>query len=413
MFFFRPRILLLSLLLMAASAIAQTRLQNGHWLFTLSRPGGQPVFVDAELKTRYDSVYIDFLNDSERLTVPAFQLAGDSISFSMPLFETYFSLARVTESHLTGTLTKGISTGYQVWQVEARQGAGPRIPIATGDPGAYLTGRWAFEFQRPDGSWRPAVAELKQEGAKLTGTIINPSGDYRFLEGAVWGHHFYLTAFDGAHIYAFMAEVPSDSVISNGIFFSGAAPGDRFRAKRDVNARLPQLAPVAEMKPGEQYLHFRFPDLDSNLVSLQDRRFRDKIVIVQLMGSWCPNCMDETKFLSEFYNAQPTREVEIVSLAYELSTDFHRSAASLRKFQQRFNVQYPMLITGARSADNDKAAKTLPQLTDIKYFPTTIFIDKRGRVRNVHNGFYGPGAADYHAAYRESFFSTINMLKAE
>jgi thiol-disulfide isomerase/thioredoxin len=285
--------------------------------------------------------------------------------------------------------------------------------MAVGKPEVSLQGRWAFEFQRPDGSWRPAVAELKQDGGRLTGTIINPSGDYRFLEGTVWGHQLYLTAFDGAHIYAFSGEATSDSVITNGIFFSGTAPGDRFRGKRDPKAQLPQLAPVAEMKPGQQYLQFRFPDLDSNMVSLQDPRFRDKVVIVQLMGSWCPNCMDETKFLSEFYNMQPPKDVEIISLAYELSTDFRRSATSLRKFQQRFNVQYPMLITGARSADNDKAAKTLPQLTDIKYFPTTIFLDKRGRVRNVHNGFYGPGAPDYFEAYKQSFFATINMLRAE
>jgi thiol-disulfide isomerase/thioredoxin len=369
--------------------------------------------VHAELRVKGDSGYLEFLNDTERMAVPPFHLGIDSIRFTMPLFETRFSLSHSTEGHLSGTLTKGISTGYQVWQVAAKHGSGPRIPMATGDPLVNLSGRWALEFRRPDGSWRPAVADLKQQGSRLTGTIINPSGDYRFLEGAVWGRQFYLTAFDGAHIYALRADAPVDSSITNGIFFSGSAPGDPFRARRDDKAQLPALAPVAEMKPGEQYLRFRFPDLDSNMVSLQDPRFRNKVVIVQLMGSWCPNCMDETKFLSEFYNGQPSRDVEIVSLAYELSTDFYRSAASLRKFQQRFQVQYPMLITGARSADNDKAAKTLPQLTDIKYFPTTIFIDKQGRVRKVHNGFYGPGAPDYYEAYKKSFYAFINELKGE
>jgi peroxiredoxin len=413
MFFSRHSIIIVSSLLFSVSAISQTQLSTGRWLFTLSRPGGQPVYVHADLSIQGDSGYFEFLNDTERMAVPPFVLGADSVRFAMPLFETRFSLSRAADGHLAGTLSKGVSTGYQEWQVEARHGSGPRIPMATGEPLVNLSGRWALEFQRPDGSWRPAVAELKQQGARLTGTIINPSGDYRFLDGAVWGRQFYLTAFDGAHIYALRADVPADSIIANGIFFSGTAPGDRFRARRNANAQLPALAPVAEMKPGEQYLHFRFPDLDSNMVSLQDPRFRDKVVIVQLMGSWCPNCMDETKFLSEFYNGQSARDVEVVSLAYELSTDYHRSAGSLRKFQQRFNVQYPMLITGARSADNDKAAKTLPQLTDIKYFPTTIFIDKRGRVRKVHNGFYGPGAPDYHEAYKQSFFSTIDMLKAE
>jgi peroxiredoxin len=297
--------------------------------------------------------------------------------------------------------------------VDASAGAKERIPQAKGVAAVNISGRWAVEFQRPDGTWRPAVAEWKQTGNKLTGTIINPSGDYRFLEGEVWDHQLYVTAFDGSHIYAFHATIHNDSTIEKGLFFSGRAPGDAFRAKKDPQARLPELAPVAELKPGERSLSFRFPDTDSNFVSISDPRFQNKVVIVQLMGSWCPNCMDETRFLSDFYNNQKNREVEIVSLAYELSTDFQRSATSLRKFKQRFGVQYPMLITGARSADADKAAKTLPQLTDIKYFPTTIFIDKKGHVRKVHNGFYGPGAQDYHEAYKREFFDTIEELKAE
>jgi thiol-disulfide isomerase/thioredoxin len=149
------------------------------------------------------------------------------------------------------------------------------------------------------------------------------------------------------------------------------------------------------------------------MVSLSDTRFQNKVVIVQLMGSWCPNCMDETKFLSDFYNSQQKPDVEVVSLAYELSTDFMRSANTLRKFQQRFGVRYPMLITGARSADPEKAAKTLPQLTDIKYFPTTIFIDKKGQVRDIHNGFYGPGAPEYFEAHKMKFLETVEALKQE
>jgi peroxiredoxin len=345
------------------------------------------------------------------LLVPGLQVRWDSVLFDMPLFETRFRLQVQSRFHLEGALYKGTSGETQVWQVSARHGQPSRIPGPAHAPAHNISGRWAMQFRRPDGSWRPAVAEFRQQGSRLTGTIINPSGDYRFLEGVVRADSLYLTAFDGAHIYAFSAGIPTDSTIEGGIFFSGAAPGDPFRARRDAQARLPQLAPVAEMKPGQHSLSFRFPDLDSNMVSLSDPRFRNKVVIVQLMGSWCPNCMDETKFLSDFYNAQKDKDVEIVSLAYELSTDFHRSAASLRKFRQRFGVQYPMLITGARSADPDKGAKTLPQLTDIKYFPTTIFIDKNGRVHKVHNGFYGPGAPEYYEAYKKEFFKTVEELK--
>jgi peroxiredoxin len=356
---------------------------------------------------------VTFINDSERILIENVIQKGDSLLFAMPLFETSFHLIIKNEGELTGMMSKGTSAGPQWWQVNATEGAMTRIPEASGKEALNISGRWAMEFQRADGSWRPAVAEWKQTGSHLTGTIINPSGDYRFLEGEVWGNQMYVTAFDGAHIYAFKATLPNDSTMENGIFFSGKAPGDAFRARRDKNAKLPELAPVAELKPGQNQLNFRFPDTDSNFVSITDARFKNKVVVVQLMGSWCPNCMDETKFLSEFYNNQKIKEVEMVSLAYELSTDFQRSANSLRKFRDRFGVQYPMLITGARSADADKGAKTLPQLTDVKYFPTTIFIDKKGNVRKVHNGFYGPGSGAYFEKYKLEFFETIEELKGE
>jgi thiol-disulfide isomerase/thioredoxin len=389
------------------------KIQPGNWLFTLTREGGIPVFVMAELSKKEDGLNITFINGSERLQVEKTGMQGDSLIFSMPFFETDFGLKVQSESKLSGIMTKGISSGTQVWQVVADFDPGQRIPQANGNAAVNISGRWAMEFQRPDGSWRPAVAEWKQSGNKVTGTIINPSGDYRFLEGAVWQNNMYVTAFDGAHIYAFQATINNDSIMEHGRFFTGNPPGVAFRAKKNANATLPELAPVTGLKPGANMLNFRFPDTDSNFVSISDPRFQNKVVVVQLMGSWCPNCMDETKFLSEYYNAQNSKEVEMVSLAYELSSDFNRSALTLRKFKNRFGVQYPMLITGARSADADKAAKTLPQLTDIQYFPTTLFLDKKGNVRKIHNGFYGPGAPEYFKGYKKDFYEIIELLKNE
>ncbi|QGW27320.1 redoxin family protein [Phnomibacter ginsenosidimutans] len=406
--------ILFGLLATSLLSMAQAQpLQSGKWLFTLSRPGGLPVYVQANLQQQGSHYVLAFLNDTETLEINNLRLSGDSLHFDMPLFETRLGFRIQSVTQLEGWLLKGTSGEYQRWQVTGQQTDGPRIPGKVQPPVANLSGRWAMQFQRADGSWRPAIAELKQQGNRLTGTIINPSGDYRFLEGRVSGKELYLTAFDGAHIYAFKAQASQDSIV-NGVFFSGNAPGDAFKAMRDAKASLPDVtAAAAGMKSGESRLQFRFPDLDSNMVSLTDDRFKGKVTIVQIMGSWCPNCMDETKFLSDYYNGQKMPQVEIVSLAYELSTDFTRSAASLRKFKQRFNVRYPMLITGVKSADPDKAAKTLPQLTDIKYFPTTIFIDKQGRVRKVHNGFYGPGAPEYFEAFKKEFYATMQALLAE
>lgn len=399
--------------LLSISQLHAQELQSGSWLFTLNRPGGLPVHVLVDLENSKGQWQAVFHNDTESIVVPSLVLRNDSLLFEMPVFESSFRLKIEKNNQLTGTWTKGISTGMQHWEVTAVHGSTEKIPGKNSPASQNISGKWAMSFQRADGSWRPAIAEFKQSANKLTGTIINPSGDYRFLEGVVRGNNLYLTAFDGAHSYAFSATIANDSTIVGGRFFSGNPPGEAFKASKNAKATLEIPASLAELKPGQTSLHFRFPDLDSNMISIQDERFKNKVVIVQIMGSWCPNCMDETKFLSAFYNSQPNKEIEIVSLAYELSTDFKRSATSLRKFQQRYDVQYPMLITGARSADADKAAKTLPELTDIKYFPTTIFIDKKGQVRKIHNGFYGPGAPEYFEAFKKDFFATLDTLNGE
>ena len=87
------------------------------------------------------------------------------------------------------------------------------------------------------------------------------------------------------------------------------------------------------MREGETKLNFTFKDLNGLPVSISDKKYKDKVVIIQLMGSWCANCLDETKFLSGYYKENKSRGVEVIALAYELSTDAARSKASLQKFQ--------------------------------------------------------------------------------
>lgn len=410
---FHQRISCMLLFTLLSLVLQAQPISTGNWIFSLQRHGAIPVLVRVNLQAGNPYWQASFFNDTEAIVVEKLLVSADSVHFEMPVFESFFRLRIVNKGQLSGTWTKGISAGMQEWQVQAFVGDSIPIPLPQAPPAVDVSGRWEISIQRPDGSWRPAIGELQQTGSRLTGTIINPSGDYRFLAGEVRGNAFYMSTFDGARSYAFSAQVPNDSTIAEGLFFSGNAPGDAFKGKKNVAASLPSSDLLPGLKAGQNKLDFVFPDLDSNLVGIKDRQFANKVTIVQLMGSWCPNCMDETKFLSDFYNQQPNKEVAIISLAYELSSNFQRSAASLQKFRQRFNVQYPMLITGIRSADADKAAKTLPQLSDIKFFPTTIFIDKQGVIRKIHNGFYGPGAPAYFEAYKKEFFDMLAQLLAE
>jgi len=205
----------------------------------------------------------------------------------------------------------------------------------------------------------------------------------------------------------------NDSTISEGVFYAGLAGKENWKATKDAKASLPDAPLVFAMKPGENKLNFRFPSIDGDTVSLSDARFRNKPVIIQIMGSWCPNCMDETAMLSTFYKQYRNKGIEVLALAYEYSTDFERSRKSIDRFRKRFDVQYPMLVTGVTVTDEKRAEKTLPQLTGIHYFPSTIFIGKDGTVRYLHQGYAGPATGKEHEAFMADFYRKVQSLFAE
>ena len=251
------------------------------------------------------------------------------------------------------------------------------------------------------------MGEFKQTGNKVTGTFLTTTGDYRYLEGAVNGSKLYLSCFDGGHAYLFTADVKDSINLANGKFGN-----DTWAAIKNAKAILPDAYSLTALKPGFKKLEFSFKDMDGNKVSLMDDRFKNKVVIVQFMGSWCPNCMDETAYLVNYYKKYHSKGVEVVGLAYERTTDFGRSQKTLQQLKDRFNIPYPMLITGFT---NDKAetAKSLPMLANFVAFPTTAIIDKKGDVRRIHTGYSGPGTGEHYIAFVNEFEKLTDDLLAE
>ncbi|HVZ26214.1 MAG TPA: TlpA disulfide reductase family protein, partial [Sediminibacterium sp.] len=305
-----------------------------------------------------------------------------------------------------GSWIKGTSSAPQVMHFTA----GTSEPQLAGKaPVTDISGKWAISFTRPDLTKRPAIGEWQLKGAQLSGTIITPTGDYRYLNGKVTGDHLELGTFDGSHAFLITAHIRDADHIDSGFYYSGATERQPWEALRNGAAVLPDIAGMRLKGPAD-HLHFRFRDLDGNWVSITDKRFKDKVVVIQIMGSWCPNCMDETAFLSDFYRRNRDRGVEIIGLAYEYSTDPVRSRQSIGKFRDRFGVTYALLNTGVTVSDTLRTEKTLPELTPIKSFPTTIFLDRDGKVVKIHPGFEGPGTGDHYLQWQAAFTATIDKL---
>lgn len=391
-----------------SAASAQISLPQGAWSGHLLREDGNTISFHFDIKTEKGKNVVYIINANEKIRVDKVKNTKDSVEIEMPVFESVFRVKKITGRKWEGTWTKAGSKKMQVMPFTAEPQQDSHIqPIQPAI--ADITGKWAVTFTENEPLYKPGIGEWQQKGNTLRGTILTPTGDYRYLSGVVTGDSLKISTFDGAHAFLFIAKIENGQKISGGMFYSGATSAQPWIAEKDANAVLPDVAAMF-MKDPEEKLRFRFQDLHKKMVSIEDPKFKNKVVIVQIMGSWCPNCMDETAFLSEFYARYKQKGVEVIGLAYEYSTDFERAKNSIEKFKNRFNVQYTLLNTGVTSSDSLRTEKTLPQLTPIKSFPSMIIVDRTGRVAKVHTGFEGPGTGLHYEAFKREFEATIDKL---
>lgn len=346
------------------------------------------------------------INAEERIELDEVRIEGDSVFIPMHIFDTDIK-ALIQGDRLVGVWTKNYEKDYVV-PFEAVYGTSYRFVPSKKAPESF-DGTWRVTFiHHEDGDTTESVGIFSQSGTKVTGTFLNPKGDYRYLEGTVDSNTMQLSTFDGGHAFLFTAQKTTEDQLS-GDFWSGSHWHETWTAVKDENAMLPDADSLTFIKEGYDGLTFSFPDLNGNPVSPED--FRGKVLIVQIFGTWCPNCMDETKFLKQWYEENHTRGVEVLGLAYEAKDDFEYARDRVLKMKEKWNIPYNFVIAGTK--DKKEAAKTLPMLNHVMAFPTTIFMDRNGDVQRIHTGFTGPGTGHYYEQFVKEFNETVDELLIE
>jgi thiol-disulfide isomerase/thioredoxin len=396
----------------ACQDTADNQLEKGIWRAILKTSSGADIPFNFEVRDSANQKFLDVINGDERFRVNEISKDSDSIFIQMPLFDSEIR-AKIKGGSLNGKWIKYFADSSEVMVIEAKKGPSWRFFNANTKSELDVTGRWSVSFQDPKtGKSVTAIGEFTQQNGRLLGTFLTSTGDYRFLEGTVSDNKFYLSCFDGSHAFLFTGKLLDNNTIVDGKFYSGLFAVQTWTAKRDEKALLPDAYTITSLKDGYDKIDFSFPDLYGNKVSLSDSKFKNRVVVVQFFGSWCPNCMDETAYLVPFYEKYQDKGLEIVALAYERSADYERSKRNILRLSERFGVKYDMLITGYT---NDKAevAKSLPMLKSFMGFPTMIIIDKKGKVRKIHTGFSGPGTGVHYAEFKNEFEKTIDNLLLE
>ncbi|MEO1574129.1 MAG: TlpA disulfide reductase family protein, partial [Pseudomonadota bacterium] len=351
--------------LLSGCAPEPVALTDVAWRGVLELPGGELPFT-VRFSESGDGLKAVVENGEERVDVPVVRLDGDTLALEFPAFNNRIALVR-DGTAWRGDLTlikRGGKTQVMPLTLSANQTH--RFFAGEQDVNADFGGRWSVEFVEDDGSRTQAVGDFVQQNGQVTGTFRTPTGDYRFLAGAVRDRTLYLSTFDGAHAFLFTATQAENGGVS-GDFWSGTEWHESFTARRDANAALPDANAMSRIRDDVERVSFRFPDTAGQPVSLNDERFAGKVVVLALAGSWCPNCHDEAAFLAPFYREHRERGLEIVGLMFEHLDDFDQAATQVKAFREKFGIEYELLVAGF--SDKTQATETLGLLDEVIAYP--------------------------------------------
>jgi len=398
----------LVLLLLACKKENGKELALGNWLAHIEVSESRALPFNFTLSKEGEGGYVmKIFNAQEEIIVDEIELQGDSLHIRMPIFEGYF----------TGTFTHGEMQGKFVEPSKGRSvdfiavhGPDYRFQVKE-DARVNISGIWETYFNINRDNEYAAKGIFMQNDNQVKGTFRTKTGDYRFLEGVVSGDSLKMSAFDGSHVYLFLAQV-SDSTLE-GKFYSGNHSVQNFMGARNEAFVLPEAETLTYLREGYDRFDFSFPDKDGNMVSLQDPRFKNKVVLVQIMGTWCTNCLDETRFYVEFLENHPHLNMELVALAFEYAKTPESAFEAIGRLKDRAHVPYPILLAQYGTSNKQLANEKLPMLNHILSYPTTIYIDKKGEVRMIHTGFNGPATGDKYEEFKERFSQVIKEMTEE
>ena len=331
---------------------------------------------------------------------------GDSITTRFPEMDAYLRFC-----------TDGSQTSFRGYWVNQNKKKVVKIPFTASieydevglkKSTADLSGRWRTTFDPTSSAPEAAIGVFTQNHDWIEGTFLTETGDYRYLYGNMKENAFSLSTFNGSWAFLFDGKVVGDSIY--GDFYSGPSYHTEWIAVKDAAAQLRDEKSLTYVVNDKAMQTAGWLTLTNKPFANISAKYKNKVVIYQIMGTWCPNCIDEIKLYKEFYKTYHAQGLEIVALAYEVGTDKKVQLARLKAFKKKMNLPYEIVLAGTSS--KDVAAEQFPMLNGIMSFPTSVFVDKKGKVQTVFTGFSGPATgADYQKLSEEIRNEILRLMK--
>lgn len=389
--------LILLFTLNSAIASRQPTPKAGVWRFELKYPGVSIPFL-MELEPGKRGWQATLINGKERIEINEIRAAKGKWIIPLGTYQNYLEFTAISSHSIRGAFVKPNRTPEERIPIQGSPGAFRRFDGPVKKAEIQLSGKWSMEMIDSSGNKTEAVLLLDQSGSSLNASIMTKTGDYRYIDGYVAGSEFETAAFDGVFNFVFRGKLDGKKITGEMLGKSIT----KFTAYRDEKASLPDPTQQTQVET----IEFSFPTTDGRTVSLAD--YKGKPVIIQIFGSWCPNCIDELSFLAPWYEKNKSRGVKVVALSFEYALTPEDARKHLAMVVKKRAIPYPVLLAG--TSKDDSPANKLPGIKNFISFPTTIFLDKKHRVFKVHAGFNGPGTGLYYDEFKTMFEKTISEL---
>ncbi|MBU2019321.1 MAG: TlpA family protein disulfide reductase [Bacteroidetes bacterium] len=378
--------------------------KSGRWIFEFHVKDKNVVPIELQLQ-RNNTLQI--INHTEIIDLNKVGSSGDTIIYEFPDFYSQLYIVWTSNKTATGYYWNKNKSGKSIITFSGKKTKEDKFNhFKTDARPINLATKYKTTFSPNSTQPEPAIGLFEQDETFLSGTFLTETGDYRFLSGNIYGNKFYLSCFDGSHLFLFTGEVQGDNI--RGFFFSGATYSTDFIANEDADYSLKNSFELTFKTEKESTIEFQFPKLNGETYTFPQDAKNNKLTIVQIMGTWCPNCMDETKYYLELYNKYKAFGLGIVVVGFEYSNNpaFHQ--ARLTTFQERYNLPFTLLVGGENS--KEQTSKKFPELNGIMSYPTSLFFDQQGKLIKTHTGFTGPGTGDFYINYKQEMEIFLDSL---
>lgn len=352
-------------------------------------------------------------NDSTLVVQNSSEIVDFSIVYSK---DSIFIKSKVFEGFIKGVLVENKINGF--FTIESLDRSVPfssyknnnRFNIDFDENKKLTLNRWKFTFNPNKDNASFSVGIFNSIGEnEISATFRTTTGDYGYMHGGYKENKIVLSTFNGSRAYLFEAEMNKDSI--EGVMYAGNHSKTIVKGVLDNDFELSNEYSLTSLKVKNQKFDFSFENTLGKLISIDDKFYDGKSMVVQLMGSWCSNCLDESKFYVDYMNKNELKDIEFVALAFEYAKTKDNALNSIRKLKKQLGINYPILLAQYGSSDKSRALEKFPMLNKIISYPTTIFLDKNKDVIKIHTGFNGPATGEKYTEFINEFNSTIKFLQ--